>query len=83
MKAEAIFDGLCYSCEPLIVILVHTPNSATWSLAIIRHMREQCKPGALSPPPPLHLGTRIVAHKLAVCGVHYIFIADLTTYLHG
>ena len=32
----------------LIVILVHTPNSATWPSAIIRHFCKQCKPGTLS-----------------------------------
>ena len=31
-KAENFYDGLCYSHEPLMVILVHTPNSATWPL---------------------------------------------------
>ena len=32
-KAEVFLcDGLCYSREPLIVILVHAPNSTTWPL---------------------------------------------------
>ena len=29
------------------------------AFAIIMHMRKQCVPGALSPPPPPHLGTRL------------------------
>jgi len=31
-KVEIIFDGLCYSREPLIIILVHPPISAMWPL---------------------------------------------------
>ena len=30
------------------------------ALAIIMCMREQCVPSALSPPPPLHLGMRLI-----------------------
>ena len=31
-EAEVFFnDGLCYSCDNRIVILVHAPNSTTWS----------------------------------------------------
>jgi len=31
-NTELIFDGLCYLREPLIIILVYAPNSATWPL---------------------------------------------------
>ena len=31
-KANIIYDGLCNSREPLIIILVHAPNSAMWLL---------------------------------------------------
>ena len=29
---------------------------------VITRMRKQCVPGALSPPPPLHLEVRLGAH---------------------
>ena len=29
---DNFYDGLCYSHEPLIVMLVHAPNSAMWLL---------------------------------------------------
>ena len=42
-KAKVIFMTVCYSHEPLIIILVHASNSATWPLLyVVMCMYKRC-----------------------------------------
>ena len=40
---------------------VHAWTRSPWNSVAIKRMHKQCVPGALPPPPPVHLGTRLNA----------------------
>ena len=50
-----------------VYVYVHVRTRSPRNSMVIKRMHKQCVPGALSPPPPSRLGTRLVERAVSMC----------------